>query len=373
MDEELDESLPFRHDNYYAALADLKPETSQSPSQHTAWQLAHLRMGHLHSKALALLPTMATDAEWIAVGTQGPALPCEGCLLGKSHREAMPSAATHRATKPLELVHSDVCGPFSTMSLAGFRYYVLFIDDFSRFTVVFPIVHKSDVLDRFLTFQAWAETLTGAPLRTLRTDGGGEYGSQEFDRHLNAKGIARQRTPPYTPQHNGVAERANRTLMDEVRAHLISANMPDQFWALALQAAVYLRNRSPTRALTGMTPYEAFTGRRPSLSNLRVWGCLAYVHIPKQKRQGKLGPRSTPCTFVGYSQQSKAYLLWDPLHKAVITSRDVTFMEHLRGSQSSLHSATTDRSLIPDVGGKPITPVQATNSLRRLSSLRLGP
>ena len=338
------------HDNLYAALADLQPQDSQSPSHYTSWQVAHLRMGHLHSKALAQLPAMATDAEWVAAGAKGPVLPCEGCLRGKSHREAMPSASTQRATKPLELVRSDVCGPFSTESLGGFSYFVLFIDDFSRFIVVFPIAYKSDVLSRFLIFHAWAERLTGARLRTLRTDGGGEYGSREFDQYLSDKGIARQRTPPYTPQHNGIAERANRTLMEEVRALLISSSMPNRFWALALQAAVYLRNRSPTRTLTGMTPYEAFTGRRPSLSGLRVWGCLVYVHIPKQKRSGKLGPRSTPCIFVGYSQQSKAYLVWDPALKAVVTSRDVTFMEHLRGSQYHLLSTTADSPLIADAG-----------------------
>jgi len=345
------EDLGLVHENYYAALANLQLKDNRTSSQYTPWQLAHLRMGHLHTKALAQLPSMVADAEWIAVGAKDTAVPCEGCLLGKSHRDAMPSVATSRATKVLELVHSDVCGPLSTASLTGFRYFVLFIDDFSRFTVAFPIVHKSDVLDRFLTFKAWAETLTGARLRTLRTDGGGEYGSQEFDRHLSVSGITRQRTPPYTPQHNGVAERANRTLLDEVRALLISANMPQPFWALALQAAVYLRNRSPTRSVTGLTPFEAFTGRRPSLSNLRVWGCLAYVHIPKQKRTGKLGPRSTPCIFVGYSQQSKAYLLWDPSLKAVVTSRDVTFMEHLPGSLPSPPSPTTDGSLLSEEGG----------------------
>ena len=345
----LEEDLVLCHDNYYAALADLR----QEDSQHTPWQLAHLRMGHLHSKALAQLPSMATDAEWIAAGAQDAALPCEGCLLGKSHREVMPSVATHRATKVLELVHSDVCGPLSTASLTGLTYFVLFIDDFSRFTVALPIARKSDVFDCFLTFKAWAETLTGARIRTLRTDGGGEYGSKEFDRLLAATGTARQRTPPYTPQHNGVAERANRTLMDEVRALLTSANLSHSFWALALQAAVYLRNRSPTRIVVGMTPFEAFTGRRPSLGNLRVWGCLAYVHIPKQKRTGKLAPRSTPCIFVGYSQESKAYLLWDPSRKTVVTSRDVTFIEHLHGSDRHPSSplAKQNRADNPEEGG----------------------
>ena len=318
--------------NHYAVLgdADSKSDDGRTLPRHTAWELAHLRMGHLHSKALGQLPAMATDAEWIHAGAQGPILPCEGCLIGKSHRAPMPAVATHRATQRLELVHSDVAGPFSTMSVGGCWYFVSFIDDCTNLVAVFPIARKSDVLDRFLTFRAWAETQTGARIRTLRTDGGGEYLSHEFDQRLRATGVARQRTPPYTPQHNGVAERANRTLMNAVRAVLISARMPDRFWALALQAAVYLRNRSPTSKLAGMTPLEAFTGRRPSLGDLRVWGCLAYVHVPKEKR-GKLQPRSTACTLVGYSTESKAYLLWDPTRQAVVVSRDVTFVEHRRG------------------------------------------
>ena len=346
------------------AVADPTSTVSQSLRKFTPSELAHLRMGHLNTDALPSLVGLVSDADWLAAGAKGPAAPCEACLLGKAHRAHMPRAATTRATEPLELVHSDVCGPFRISSIGGSWYYVLFIDDCTRLLVVYPIAKKSDVLDCFLTYKAWAEAATGKKLRALRTDGGGEYVSHAFDEHLRTCGITRQKTPPYTPEHNGVAERANRTIMEEVRALLIHARLPNHFWALALRAAVYLRNRSPTSAVDGMTPLEAWTGQRPSLGHLRVFGCLAYAHVPDVKR-GKLDPKSRACTFVGYSTESKAYLLWDPVKKTVITSRDVTFVEHLTGTFRPIPSHTerpieeqrTTNPLISDAGGESNTDV----------------
>jgi transposase InsO family protein len=356
---------PIEHSSsraeFIRAIADPKSAASQSLRQFTPSELAHLRMGHLHNDAFPRLLGLVPSTDWISAGAKGPTVPCEGCLLGKAHRTRMPSVATTRAKEPLELVHSDVCGPFRTPSMGGFLYYVLFVDDCTRMVIAYPIAKKSDVLDRFLTFKAWAEAKTGKRLRAFRTDGGGEYFSHAFSEHLRTSGVARQKTPPYTPEHNGVAERANRTLMEAVRALLIHARLHKRFWALALHTAVYLRNRSPTSAVEGMTPFEAFTGQRPSLDHLHVFGCLAYVHVPDVKR-GKLDPKSRPCTFVGYSTESKAYLFWDPAKKTVITSRDATFVENLTGDfqpipsfgETEVDQQTTTRGdstpLISDVG-----------------------
>src|SRR6202034_1879402 len=194
---------------------------------------------------------------------------CDGCFKGKASRTAIPDAATHRASVPLELVHSDICGPMNVESIGGCSYFITFIDDYSRYIVVKTMKLKSEALKHFLDYKAWAENGTGYKIKTLRTDGGGEYSSDEFSAALKQHGISRQQTPPYTPQHNGVAERANRTIVESARSMLYHADLGKSYWGEAVLTAVYIRNRVRTKALVAKTPYECWSGKRPNISNLR--------------------------------------------------------------------------------------------------------
>jgi transposase InsO family protein len=338
-----------------SALAASEPALDSLPE--TSLQLAHQRMGHLHFKGLHQLRSqqLATDIPWTAdvADHQAQAAVCDSCQMGKSHRAAMPQAASQRATQALELVHSDICGPMRTASLKqGAVYFITFIDDFSRFTVMYAIRRKSEAFQCFLAYKAYAENTTGKRLRCLRSDGGGEYHSAQFNDYLRVHGITRQTTPPHTPEHNGVAERANRTLVESAKCMLHTAQLPPAYWALALAMAAFIRNRSPTRALQRMTPYEAWTGAKPSLAGLRVFGCLAYVHIPKANRS-KLEYKARPCIFVGYSMQSKAYLCYDRARDTIITSRDVEFAEHTPGILfDTRHGKLKAAQVVPDEGGQ---------------------
>lgn len=120
-------------------------------------------------------------------------------------------------------------------------------------------------------------------MKILRTDNGGEFTSKEFLQFCREKGIQRQYSIPYTPEQNGVAERLNRTLAEEMRAMLYHAQSPKQYWAEAISTAAYLKNGSPHSALNGKNPYETWQEKKPNLSHLRVFGCLSTVHVPKQK------------------------------------------------------------------------------------------
>lgn len=135
---------------------------------------------------------------------------------------------------------------------------------------------------------------------------------------------------PKTPQQNGVAERVNRTLIETVRSMLTDAKLPHEFWAEALSTAVYLRNHSPTKVLCEKTPFEAWTEKKPTVAHLRVFGCKAYMHIPKDER-GKLDSKSKQCIFVGYGEETKGYHLWDPVKRRICFSWDVLFNEDPRG------------------------------------------
>ena len=208
------------------------------------WELAHCRLGHLHNAAMKVLPTMADGLEYSPNGEH----PCAVCA--KSKLSALPHSqvATHRATKPLELVHTDVCGPLP-QSYDGFKYFVTFIDDCTRFVEVAVLKQKSDVLRAFLTFQQRAEKEAQRGIGAIRSDNGGEYLSKALNDLLSIDGIQRQLSAPYTPQQNGVAERFNRTLMDMTRSMLIHSGLDTRFWCSAVLQAAHLRNRVPTTAL----------------------------------------------------------------------------------------------------------------------------
>ena len=168
------------------------------------------------------------------------------------------------------------------------------------------------------------EKSTGRKLKTIRTDNGGEFISKEFKTHPTAEGGRHEFTIPKTPEQNGVAERMNQTLVETARSMLVNANLPHRFWAEAMSTATYLHNRSPTKVVCGMTPHEAWTGEKPRVDRLRVFGCQAFVHIPRDERN-KLDSKSRKCILLGYGTTTKGYRLYDPLKKKLFHSRDVIF------------------------------------------------
>lgn len=181
-------------------------------------------------------------------------------------------------------MHTDLCGPLSQESIGGGRYFLTFTDDKSRFVTTYILKNKSECFTYFKEYIKFAERWIGKQLKTLRSDNGGEFTSNEFQQFCKNEGIGRQLTVVYTPQQNGVAERLNLTLQEMVSSLLHDTDLPLPYWAEALMTSTFLRNRLPTTVVACQTPYEAFTGKKPSIQHLRTFGCLAYAFIPKQKR-----------------------------------------------------------------------------------------
>jgi len=257
----------------------------------------HERLGHLGFDDIKRLASTTMDIE-ITGSTTNPT--CEHCHAGKQTRKPNAAPATHRASEPLELIHSDLAGPMSTNSLGGARYFLLFIDDFSRYTTVYTIKQKSEVIIHFQHFKAKWENQLSLRIKRFRSDGGGEYSSKAFTQLLDDSGIVREQTAPYSPEQNGVSERANRTIIGRAKAMIFAAGLTDEMWGEAVHAAVYLKNRVPTSALAkGMTPLEVFTGERPTLADLIPFGAKGFKHVPKELRT-KWEPNSVPCIFTGY-------------------------------------------------------------------------
>ncbi|CAL8152291.1 unnamed protein product [Prunus armeniaca] len=200
------------------------------------------------------------------------------------------------------------------------------IDDCTRMCWMYFLRYKYEVFNVFKKVMAAVELQSGYKLNKLRSDRGGKYTSNEFNRFCDEMGMERQLTVAYSPQQNGVAERKNRTIVEMAKCMMFDKSMPLEFWAEAVNTAVYILNRCPTEALEKKTPFEACSGKKSGIKHLRVFGTLCYAHVPNQQRQ-KLDLASKRCVFLGYGSCEKGYRLYNLVTGKVIISRDVVFNE----------------------------------------------
>ena len=206
----------------------------------------HRRYGHVGEQSLKSVAG-GNLVERFDYNLSGDLGFCESCIGGKQHRN--PFESSERQTGDLlELVHSDVCEKISDKSIGGAQYFLTCTDDKSRYSWVCIIKTKDQVFQCFVEWKALVEKATKKKIRTFRTDNGGEYTSSQFENYLKAEGIRHELTVPKTPQQNGVAECLNRTLVEMARSMLLDSKLPKKF-----PTAVYLRNRSPVKALKKMS------------------------------------------------------------------------------------------------------------------------
>ena len=199
---------------------------------------------------------------------------CVGCIKGKQTNKSKKGAK--RSSDILEIIHTDICSP--DLDSFGQKYFITFIDDYSRYMHLYLLHNKSEALDAFKVFKAEVEKQCNKQIKLVRSDGGGEYYGRytenghalsPFMKFLQENGIVAQYTLPGSPDQNGVAERRNRTLQDMVCSMLSNSNLPKVLWTEALKTVVYILNRVPTKAVL-KTPFELFKGWKPSLQHVRV-------------------------------------------------------------------------------------------------------
>lgn len=290
--------------------------------KNTLW---HKRFGHLNFKDLKKL-----ENNEMVRGLKGRIpndFSCITCSLCKISAKPFKPVGTTVTSNALELVHTDICGPMRVESEGGALYFITFIDDYSRYITVYVLRNKSDAFKAFKEYLAMAEKQTGCKLKRLRSDNGREYINKEFDNFLKDHGIVHETTVCYTPQQNGVSERANRTLVEMARCMLENSKLPGSLWAEAINTSVYVKNRSPTKVLGIVTPYERWTGKKPCVSYFKIFGCKAVV-LNKKPGRSKLAPKGDIYSFVGYQSTTKGYRLFNTKTKKLIVSRDVNFFEN---------------------------------------------
>lgn len=275
---------------------------------------------------------------------------CETCLISKCLR--LPFKASNRkSTKPLQLIHTDLSGIVRISNSGQYRYFLIFIDDYSRFCTVFLLSRKFQVFEAFKEYKSWIELKTGHKIVTLRSDNGTEYVNDIFNDYLKQNGIEHQLTNIYTPQQNGVAERMNRTIEEMARSMLKDAKLRLNHWPYAVMAAVYVRNRVLCSSIKYHVPFELFYNRRVNFNVLKQFGSKVIVRQPNVSKT--FDDRGQHGVFLGYPLNKKGYYVYLPDQQSIITSRDVYFLDN--------HSTSIDCG-----DGREIENHNATNFVNKL-------
>src|SRR6185295_4448568 len=258
-------------------------------------------------------------------GTGAPAQPlCHACQLGHHVRLPFSSSSSH-ATRAFDLVHCDLWTS-PVLSLSGYQYYLVVVDDFSHYSWMFSLRAKSETFPTLLHFFAWVSTQFGLTIKAVQCDNGREFDNSTSRSFFLSRGVQLRMSCPYASPQNGKAKRMIRTTNDVVRTLLIQASLPPRFLAESLHTATYLLNRLPSTASPAPTPHHALFGTPPRYDHLRVFGCACCPNTSATAPH-KLAPRSTRCVFLGYSPDHKGYRCLDLTTRRVLISRHVVFNE----------------------------------------------
>lgn len=296
-------------------------------------ELWHRRLAHINISDLKKMKNGTVDGLSYPEETSNMSEKCVTCCEGKAARLPF-SHVGQRSSDTLQIIHADVCGSMETKSIGGAQYFLLFVDDHSRMTFIYFLKHKNQVFKQFKEFKAMVENQQNKKIKILRTDNGGEFCSSEMENYLAMEGIIHQKTTAYTPEQNGVCERANRTVVEKARCLLFDAKLEKKFWAEAAHTAVYLKNRSVSSSLVNKTPYEAWYGKKPDMGHIRLFGSLVMAHIPKERRL-KWDKKAEQYILIGFSENVKGYRLYDPRKNCVTVKRDVTVLEGKTGMMNT--------------------------------------
>lgn len=311
----------------------------------TPIELAHARFGHFNDNYIAELERQGIDTGLDLRHAHKGKFHCPTCARAKAVRPPFTHVVTQdRASAPGDLVHTDIFGKVRVASKEGYIYAIHFTDHYTRFTKVYFMKNKSEALSKFKEYVAYCEQ-HNIKVKKIQTDNALEYTSKDFKSFCSVKHIQLRHSGPYMHESNGTAERIWRTITDSAITMLLTAMLPLPFWDKAFAHATYLRNRLPHRSINMDTPYERWFQSKPVLNNVRVFGCIAYKYIDQSARR-KLEPTATQCLYMGNSEDSNTYILWDQMKQMFTSSGMADFHEEF-DAQGRLEQRTLDERKEP--------------------------
>jgi hypothetical protein len=304
------------------------PKTFAGNEPSLSWETWHRRFGHISYSGLQkLLDNNMVDG--FNVDIRSPKPDCVACTEAKQHVEPFPKS-TNRKTEPGEITHIDLWGKYAIRSINGNQYYIVFVDDAKRFTTVDFLKEKSDAAQAVINYLAHLIAQGRTP-KGIQIDRGKEFVNEKLEGWCKQHGIEIRLTAPYSPSQNGVAERMNRTLVELGRAMITANDLPEFLWEHAILHAVYLRNRSYTKPLGTITPYQGWYDKKPNVAHLREFGAPVWILLQGQKEDRKMLPKSKRKVYVGFDDGAKAVKYYNAETRKVLTSRN---FKHLNPPQT---------------------------------------
>lgn len=247
-------------------------------------------------------------------------LVCDVCNSSKAKKIPF-NLSNSMAKEPFELVHADLSGIIRISNYDKVNYFLLIVDDNTRYITCFLLGRKFQVNEAFKYFMNWVNRQFGKNVKRIRSDNGGEFLNEEMNSLIKDQGIVRELTIPYTPQQNARVERVMRTITTMARALLKQAKLPVSFWPYAILFAVYLKNRLPHKALNYNTPFNKLFKSQPTYDKIMKFG--QKVHVKMNSSPNKFADRGLDGIFVGYPQNIKGFYVYLIEEDKIIISRDI--------------------------------------------------
>ncbi|KAI7938193.1 hypothetical protein MJO28_015113 [Puccinia striiformis f. sp. tritici] len=273
---------------------------------------------------------------------------CDSCMKGKMTRKSF-KHHFDKTTDILEVVHGDLVGPITPSSNGGAKYFLTLVDQHTGFINITILKEKSDTPQAIEKFKIFYENQTGKRMKKLITDGGGEFCNKMLSSILEGSGIQHNVAPPYTPQQNGIAERANRTILEMTRCILLHSKMAAEWWAEAVKTSCAMTNCLPTLSKGRQSPIELLFGKKPNIEIFRPFGCKVWALKPEIYHERKFDSLAWEGILIGYANDYSTYKVLRLDDRKIMNIKHVHFEEDVFPGFSSLNKSLSNLNSSNDI------------------------